>query len=296
MKYGDARTTTVCMRVELRGAALYIKQVFERQHTRSAAWKSICKQGAKPSDRSNCGLPLICTKPPSIRPSGSCRLNLIANRAAAADTLDGVQCLVRFCYTRHPYRTLPPMPTSRGLKALGVCLAWMLSLPAWPASPDLAEQAVRLDQGVEALKDEVIEFNREASSTEVEALLPDYRRLNIYLRVKVPGLLLDSITVQIDDRQPEIHHYDEYDSRALLGKDSMQRLLRVSTDVGVHKVKVSFKGKLSDAKPEDPPLTDQYEARFDKTTYAADLEFIIANESRFRGHPRLALRQWRASQ
>lgn len=187
------------------------------------------------------------------------------------------------------------MPTKRGLKALGVCLALVTSCAAWPASPDLAEQAVKLDQSVEALKDEVIEFNREASSTEVEALLPDHRRLNVYLRVKVPGLLLESFTVQIDDRQPEVHHYDDYDARALLNKDSLQRLLRVSTDVGAHKIKVAFRGRLADAKAEDPPVTDQYEARFDKTTYAGDLEFIIANESRFRGNPRLTLRQWRAA-
>lgn len=154
---------------------------------------------------------------------------------------------------------------------------------------------MKLDQSVEALKGEVIEFNREASSTEVEALLPDYRRLNVYLKVRVPGLLLSTFTVQIDDRTPEVHHYDEYDARALLGKDSMQRLLRVSAEPGAHKVKASFTGKLSDAKPGDPPISDVYEARFDKSNYAGDLEFVVANESRFRGNPRIAMRQWRAS-
>src|SRR3546814_5500846 len=46
--------------------------------------------------------------------------------------------------------------------------SFLLSLPAVAATPDTGERAIKLDQTVQALKDEVLEFNSEAASAEVD--------------------------------------------------------------------------------------------------------------------------------
>lgn len=188
------------------------------------------------------------------------------------------------------------MPRTRGLKALGASLVLACSLPVAAAAADLSEQAIKLDQTVQALKDEVLEFNSEAASVEVDALLPAYDRLNVYLSVKAGGLLLQDVTVALDDRPAEVYHYDEFDARAILGKNSLQRLMRVSADPGPHKLRISFTGKYADAKPSDPLLADHYETTIDKPAQATDVEFVISRESRFGGRPRLTMKQWRAAQ
>ncbi|MGH8445984.1 MAG: hypothetical protein ACREVL_11995 [Solimonas sp.] len=164
------------------------------------------------------------------------------------------------------------------------------------ATADLNEQAIKLDQTVQALKDEVLEFNSEAASVEVDALLPAYDRLNVYLSVKAGGLLLDEVSVSLDDRPAEVYHYDEFDSRAILGKNSLQRLMRVSAEPGPHKLRISFSGKYADAKAGEAPLTDVYETTIDKGSQAADVEFVVSKESRFGGKPKLTMKQWRAAQ
>lgn len=189
------------------------------------------------------------------------------------------------------------MPKTRGrYQALGASLVFLLSLPAVAATPDTTERAIKLDQTVQALKDEVLEFNSEAASTEVDAVLPDYDRLNVYLSIKAGGLLLQDVTVTLDNHAPEVYHYDEFDSRALLGKNALQRLIRVAAEPGPHRLRVSFHGKFADAKDSDPVLGDQYEVTIDKPAHATDIEFIIARESRFGGKPRLTMKQWRSAQ
>jgi hypothetical protein len=189
------------------------------------------------------------------------------------------------------------MPRIRGqYKALGASLVFVVSFSTLAATTDLDQRALQLDQNVQALKDEVLQFNKQATETEVDSVLPDYLRLNVYLSVTSAGLLLDEVTVSLDDQPPEIYHYDEYDSRAILTKGSVQRLMRVAAKPGPHKLRISFTGKYADARPQDPPVTDRYSTTIDKTAQAADIEFVIARESRFGNKPRLTMKQWRAAQ
>ncbi len=183
------------------------------------------------------------------------------------------------------------MPRTRGRqKARCASLVFVFSLPMMAAAADLDDRAAKLDQTVQALKDEVLEFNIAARATEMDAVLPAYDRLSIYLSVKVGGLLLQEVSVGLDDRAPEVYHYDEFDSRAILDKNSLQRLLRVSAMPGQHRVRISFIGKYADAKLQDLPLSDRYEVTVEKASEAVDLEFVIARESRFGGRPRLTMK------
>ncbi|HUP93024.1 MAG TPA: hypothetical protein VM074_12330 [Solimonas sp.] len=157
-----------------------------------------------------------------------------------------------------------------------------------------AEQVIQNDQVIQALKDEVVEFAREAQAIEDEVLYPPHSRLSVYLAVKVSGLLLNQITLGIDDQPVQTVAYSDRDARALLSEGNLQRLLRVNIAPGPHRVRVTFSGKFYDDKPDQPPLTDSYEAIFDKGLNEAELEFLIARPSRF-SRPALAMKQWRAS-
>jgi hypothetical protein len=176
----------------------------------------------------------------------------------------------------------------RALFAVACCLA----APAFAS--DTQEQALRLDQSVQALKDEVLEFNRAAQAIENDVLLPPHARVSVYLSLKVSGFLLDEVSVMIDDRRPEVYHYDESDARALLATDSLQRLARMVVPPGAHRIRATFSGNFADAKESDPPVTGEFEAVFDKQQSEAELELVIERERRFGGKPRLTMKQWRA--
>lgn len=187
------------------------------------------------------------------------------------------------------------MPKTRGLTALGAgfLLASCMTAYAAPSTSDLKARAIQLDRNVQTLKDELLDFNREAAAVEVDTVLPAYDRINVYLAVKVAGLLLQDVTVTIDNQPSEIYHYDEPDARALLAAGSLQRILRATAEPGPHKVRVSFSGRMVDGEPNAPLITDRYEVTIDKPAQVADLEFIIAPQTRFRGAPKLTMKQWR---
>lgn len=178
-------------------------------------------------------------------------------------------------------------------------LAFLLAL-AWTATPAQSvpqqpdELVIQNDQVIQALKDEVLEFSREAQAVEDEVLFPAHSRLSIYLGVRVTGLLLNEVTLSIDDLPPQKVTYDDRGARALLSEGNLQRLLRANIAPGPHRVRVSFSGRFYDDKPDEPPLTDQYEAIFDKGLNEAELEFVISRASRF-SRPGLSMKQWRAS-
>lgn len=185
------------------------------------------------------------------------------------------------------------MLITHGRRAHGVLVACVVGLlsPAFAAQNDA--QALKLDQAVQALKDEVLEFNREAQAVENEVLLPAHARLSVYLGVKVSGLLLEEVSVMIDDGRPVVYRYDANDARALLNETSLQRIVRTPVAGGAHRIRVSFTGHYADDKEDAPPVTDSFEAVFDKGLEEAELELTIARERRLAGKPRLSMKQWR---
>ncbi len=185
------------------------------------------------------------------------------------------------------------MLNPRGRKAYGALLVCVASLLPTAVVAQADPQAMKLDQAVQALKDEVVEFNREAQALENEVLLPATTRLSVYLNVKVNGLLLEEVSVMVDNDRPVVYRYDAKDARALLNETSAQRVLRAPVTGGAHRIRVSFSGHYADDKADAAPVTDSFEAVFDKTTEETELEFTIARERRLGGKPRLSMKQWR---
>lgn len=184
----------------------------------------------------------------------------------------------------------------RGRRAVRPLLVALFPLHAAAAdqAADVAERAIRLDQTMQALKDEVIELTTEAQSIENTVLVPDHLRVSVYLRVDVAGLLLDEVSVAIDERDAESHRYDERDARALLSEQALQRVLRATVGEGAHRIRLNYRGHYADDGPEDPPVTGSYEAIFDKGDRETELEFTIARASRFGDELRTTMKQWRS--
>src|SRR5690606_17705273 len=116
---------------------------------------------------------------------------------------------------------------------------------------------------------------------ENEVLIPEAQRVSVYLSLGVRGFLLEKVSVAIDDREPEVHGYDDSGARALLASDSLQRLLRTAVAPGPHRIRFSFTGRFADDEEDVPPVTDVYEAIFDKDLRETELEFTITRASRF---------------
>lgn len=186
------------------------------------------------------------------------------------------------------------MRSIRGRRVSLLIVAALLPLSLAAAdTPDTTERALRLDQTIQGLKDEVIELSREAQDIENTALVPDYQRVSVYLRVGVRGLLLDEVTVSIDGKAISVYHYDEHDSRALLSDNSLQRLLRTTVTPGPHRINIEVSAKYADDKEGTPPSKVQFEAIFDKDESEAELEFGITRASRFGDELRIGMKQWR---
>lgn len=172
------------------------------------------------------------------------------------------------------------------------CAAASAARANQPPAPD--ESVIQNDQVIQALKDEVLEFSREAQAIEDEVLYPPHSRLSIYLGVKITGLILSEVSLAIDDQAAQKFTYSDKDAKALLSDRNLQRLLRTNIGPGPHRIRVSFVGKFYDDKPEETPLSDAYEAIFDKGLSETELEFLISRPTRF-GRPALSMKQWRAS-
>ncbi|MES0872405.1 hypothetical protein [Sinimarinibacterium thermocellulolyticum] len=187
------------------------------------------------------------------------------------------------------------MRSIRGRRALRPLLVVLFPLHAAAADPaeDIAERAARLDQLVQALKDEVIELTVEAQSIENTVLVPEHLRVSVYLRVDVAGLLLEEVSVAIDDRAAEVHRFDDRDARAMLSEQAARRILRATVGEGAHRIRLQYRARFADDTEEDPPVTGSYEAIFDKHADDTDLEFTISRKSRFGDELRTSMKQWR---
>lgn len=191
----------------------------------------------------------------------------------------------------------PGLAASRRFCALaGLCLVWAGLAHAQtpePLPPD--EEAIGLDQTVQSLKDELVQFNRDAQLAEDEFLYPSQSRLSVYLSNRVEGFLLQEVRVTIDDGAPVVYTYGEDDSRALLRENALQRLVHTNVDRGAHRIKADFRGKRIDADEDDEPLIGNHEAIIDKSLDPAEIELLIVASPR-RRHPVMQLKEWRAEE
>lgn len=192
------------------------------------------------------------------------------------------------------------MPFLRGRTALShlcVCAVLLAAATGVHAAKPVAtdDKALTLDQTVQSLKDEALQFNRDALFAEEQFLYPPQSRLSVYVSNSTKNLLLTEITVTIDADEAVTYRYGEIDSRALLAEGSLQRVILRNVDRGAHRIRVSFAGQYADAKSDANPVVGNYEAVFDKGLDPAELELQIQRSGRRIG-PGIKLTEWRAAE
>ena len=192
------------------------------------------------------------------------------------------------------------MPLNRGRTVLkSLCAFALLALVASgaravePAPAD--EGAITLDQTIQAVKDETVQFNRDALMAEEAFLFPPQTRLAIYVSNAAKNVLLSEISVTLDDKTPTVYRYGDKDSRALLFKGALQRLILDNVERGQHRVRVSYNGNYVSGDDEPEPVAGQFEAVFTKGLESAEIELAL-EKGRRKTEPVMKLKEWRAAE
>ena len=146
-------------------------------------------------------------------------------------------------------------------------------------SPPPDEAALKVDQGVQAIKGEAVSLNRDLLRLDEALMFPDITRVAVYVGVKIDGFILTEMAVTIDDGQEIRYRYSDSESRALL-KQGLHRLTRANVQPGPHRVHAEFAGHFIDAKPTDPPLRGSVNSVFNKDFSPQDLVLPVRRNSR----------------
>ncbi|MDR3416199.1 MAG: hypothetical protein P4L83_08435 [Nevskia sp.] len=178
----------------------------------------------------------------------------------------------------------------RGLLAAILLPAAVGAGPAQAADP----APLQVDQDIQKLKEQALDINQQAQAIEHDYLYPPRTRVDVYVGVHIPGMLLKDITVAVDDAAPVHYQYNELES-IVLQERGLHRLLRLAAEPGSHRIRAQFSARYSDAKPGDPPFTGSYDGSFDKGQPPAELEFDLKRNG-YLSDPQLQFHDWRAAQ
>lgn len=130
-----------------------------------------------------------------------------------------------------------------------------------------------LDLELQALKAETLALMRDLRDAAAGQQFPDGSRTTFYVAVKVPGFLLDGISVRINDKDSTAHRYTDSEARALL-RNGWHRLHAQALEPGTYRLQADFSGRFGDAKPTDPAVRGRLETLFEKKA-GADLELVL---------------------
>lgn len=117
---------------------------------------------------------------------------------------------------------------------------YMVISLAWAEST--ADQSKALDQQVQDLKKSVLELNRELFILEEELLFPGNTQVSVFLSMDIGKYFkLDSVQLQIDDKELTNHLYTERETMAL-HRGGVQRLYLGNLKSGEHELVAFFTG------------------------------------------------------
>jgi tetratricopeptide (TPR) repeat protein len=148
------------------------------------------------------------------------------------------------------------------------------------AAGDARDPARRVDQELQGLKQEVVALNRDLQAAEQAVLYSDHTRASLYVAVKVPGFLIDQISVRVNENEPFVRTYTDSEARALLKNEGWHRLQRLRLNPGTYRLQAQFTGHFFDAKPTDPPVSGRVETVFEKGLAELDLLLPVSRNTR----------------
>ena len=149
-----------------------------------------------------------------------------------------------------------------------------------------------IDQNIQKLKQQALDIDQQALAAQNEFLHPAQTRVNLYVSVLIPGMLIKDITVSVDGGTPVHHAYTEKEAQ-VLQDGGLQLLTQVRAEPGSsHRVHAEFTAQYADAKLGDAPFTGNYDGSFDKSDQPADIELALLRMS-YLSPPELKLKDWR---
>lgn len=171
----------------------------------------------------------------------------------------------------------------------------LLSVAVLADPPAAGPTAQDVDQNIQKLKQQALDIDQQALAVQSQFLYPERTRVNLYVSVLIPGMLIKDITVSVDGGQPLHHSYTEKESQ-VLQEGGMFLLTQLRAEPGSgHRVHAEFTAQYADAKLGDPPFTGSYDGSFDKTELPADIELALLRMG-YLSPPELKLKDWRPAQ
>lgn len=166
------------------------------------------------------------------------------------------------------------------LRAAGAALLLMLVAalgtgPALAAEPSQPASFPGLDAEVQALKQQVVDLNRDLFVLEEELLFPANSQVAVFVSMDVGTFFaLDSVTVLLDGRKVANYLYTQREVDALL-RGGVQRLWVGNVPTGEHELTAFLAGK----GPHDRYYTRGATLRLEKGAGAKYLELKISDQA-----------------
>ncbi len=158
------------------------------------------------------------------------------------------------------------------------------------ASADSVGDAAALDVTIQQLKQEALEIGTGTQRAEDTLKYPVATRLTIDLSVVQPQLLIQAITVTIDNLPPVHREYSQSTARVLT-KSGLDRLLRTNVAPGQHRLHAEFTAaNTTGGKTDAQPLTGSLDQAFSKDNHPVVLELALGKGAT--ATPALSLHSW----
>ncbi|MGD8955875.1 MAG: hypothetical protein PVJ03_00975 [Chromatiaceae bacterium] len=178
----------------------------------------------------------------------------------------------------------------RGCSPVFACALVLLGLASAASGGDGRGQApsfAAIDREVQAIKQEMLDINRDLSLLEGELLYPPEHRLTVFLSLGGNSAMdIDALKIDLDGESLVHHSYGDAEMEALR-KGGVHRVYIGSIEKGEH----VLRAQLSGTGPRDKVFDIVNSARFTKLQGTRYVELLVS-ESTLRGIPRLTIQSW----
>lgn len=156
-----------------------------------------------------------------------------------------------------------------------------------PAGVESPEGSGALDSEVQALKDEVLDLNRELFMLEEELLFPANTQVAVFVSMDVGEYFaLDSVQLTLDGKPVSKYLYTEREATALL-RGGVHRLWLGNLKAGNHELVAIFTGE----GPHERDYRRGATLKFDKGVGAKFVELAITDRAS-KQQPEFLVREW----
>jgi hypothetical protein len=160
-------------------------------------------------------------------------------------------------------------------------------LEAAAASGQPLKDRKTMQQDMQALKEKVLQVNRDLFVLEEDLLYPSSTQVNVFVSYDaLPYFQLDGVSVKINDRPVSNHLYTEREIKAM-NRGAVQRLFTGNLPTGEHELVAVVTG----IGPEGRDYKRAVSIEFEKTSGTKYIELKIEGDN-LRQQPTFRLKQW----